>query len=74
MGDSPFGWQADGTLRPRLSDDKLDWLMRAALLGPNIKDFDPKPIIQEWLQDSKRGRQLNKLEWHLNKLLDFLEQ
>ena len=55
--------------RARLSDSKLDWLMRVALLGPNIKDFNPKPVIQKWLADSKRSRQLNKLEWHLNKLM-----
>jgi hypothetical protein len=58
-----------GSLRTNLSAEHLDWLMRIALLGPDLKDFDPEPIINWWIGAAKRGRQLGKLECHLQKVL-----
>ena len=58
-----------GSLRACLSAEHLDWLMRIALLGPNLKDFHPGPIIDRWIRNAKRGRQLGKLECHLQKVL-----
>ena len=61
-----------GPLRTGLSAEHLDWLMRIALLGPDLKDLDPEPIINWWIGAAKRGRQLGKLECHLPKVLASL--
>ena len=64
--------ESDRSLRTGLSTEHLDWLMRIALLGPELKDFDPEPIINWWIGAAKRGRQLGKLECHLPKVLASL--
>ena len=50
-------------LRNRLSMVHLDEVMRICCLGPPIKDFMPHvvPIVSRWMEDSKRGRYMDKL-------------
>jgi hypothetical protein len=57
-----------GAMQSRMGSKKLDWLMRINLLGPELEDFDPLPIVQWWIESAKRGRQINKLKWHMQKV------
>ena len=57
-----------GAMQSRMASVKLDWLMRINLLGPELEDFDPLPIVKWWIESAKRGRQINKLKWHMQKV------
>ena len=57
-----------GAMQSRMGSKKLDWLMRINLLGPELEDFDPLPIVQWWIESAKRGRQINKLKLHIQKV------
>ena len=45
-------------LKTNMDQSTLQWLMRVNDLETSVLDFDPAPVIDHWLTDTKRKRRI----------------
>ena len=49
--------------RSRLTIASLDQQMRICLVGPDVKDFDPKPPLKRWWEEGQRTKRPDEMPY-----------